>query len=57
MTLFQPDTKAKNLFLSKLSIVVDKPILFDLYRFGKNFEFKYGQVFEIYKLSPRLRLS
>ena len=44
MTLFQPDTKAKNLFLSKLSILVDKPILFDLYRFGTNFEFKYGQV-------------
>jgi len=45
MTLFQPDTKAKNLFLSKLSILVDKPILFDLYRFGTNFEFKYGKVF------------
>ena len=44
MTLFQPDTKAKNLFLSKLSILVDKPILFDLYRFGTNFEFKYGHV-------------
>lgn len=45
MTLFQPDTKAKNLFLSKLSILVGKPILFDLYRFGTNFEFKYGKVF------------
>ena len=45
MTLFQPDTKAKNLFLSKLAILVDKPILFDLYRFGTNFEFKYGPVF------------
>ena len=44
MTLFQPDTKAKNLFLSKLAILVDKPILFDLYRFGTNFEFKYGLV-------------
>ncbi|CAG5080031.1 Oidioi.mRNA.OKI2018_I69.PAR.g9450.t1.cds [Oikopleura dioica] len=47
MTLFQPDTKAKNLFLSKLAILVDKPILFDLYRFGTNFEFKYGLVSNI----------
>ena len=42
MKLFKPDTKAKNLFLAKMSLALNAPILFDLYRFGNKFEFQYG---------------
>jgi len=43
MTLFKPDTKPKNMFLAKVTIALDQPVLFDLYRFGNRFEFQYGK--------------
>ena len=42
MSLFKPDTKAKNMFLAKVTVALDQPVLFDLYRFGNKFEFQYG---------------
>ena len=42
MNLFRPDSTQKNLFLAKLSLSIDQPILFDMYRFGNSFEFQYG---------------
>jgi hypothetical protein len=46
MTLFKPDTKAKNMFLAKVAATIDIPVLLDLYRFGNKFEFQYGQDFK-----------
>ena len=42
MELFRPDTKLKNMFLTKMSLAMEQPILIDMYRFGYRFEFQYG---------------
>merc|ERR1712147_432584 len=42
MGLFRPDTRTKNMFLTKMSLSVGQPILLDMYRFGSRFEFQYG---------------